>query len=68
MARKEKSPLQRLGPSRLDKFQITLLILTVDLVAYDWMTAVSKVHADLVHSARDWVGFDEREALFRMQF
>ena len=59
MARKKKSPLQRLGPSRLNKFQITLLIFTVDFVAYDRMTAVCEVNPDLVHSARDGVGLDE---------
>ena len=67
VARKKKSPLQRLGPSRLDKLQITLLIFTIDLVAHDRMTAVREVNADLVHSPSDGVGLDECKAFLWVQ-
>ena len=63
LARKKKFLFQGRSPIRFDELQVTIFIRPVDLVAYNRVSKIGKVDANLVGSAGFRFGFHESELL-----
>ena len=61
LARKEQLGFKGQGPIGVDKFEITIFVGAVDLVADDRVPDMCEMDANLVGSACFWLGFDEGE-------
>ena len=61
MAVEQQFLLEFRRPTGLDKFQITALVRTIDLVANEGKTERGQVNPDLMGSTRDRLTIDERE-------